>query len=170
MSLTRRAFGIASASVLSGCALRGDTPNSRSRPDVLVILADDLGWSDLGCYGSEINTPNLDALARRGTRFTRFYNTSKCYTTRAALLTGVYQHEAGIGGLISRADRPITSGPYQGYLDPAVPTLPEMLARQGYRSYLSGKWHVGERPQHWPMQRGFHGSFGLISGAPDGAG
>jgi arylsulfatase len=141
-------------------------PEPAARPaNVIVILADDLGWSDLGCYGGEINTPHLDRLAGGGMRFTRFYNTAKCYTTRASLLTGVYQHEAGIGGLISRGDRPLTTGPYQGYLEPAVPTVPEMLKAAGYRSYHSGKWHVGERAQHWPIKRGFDRSFALISGA-----
>jgi arylsulfatase len=161
---TRRALLHAPLAMAAGCV----SPNPlavRRPPDIVIVLADDLGWSDLGAYGSEISTPNLDALAAQGLRHNRFYNTSKCYTTRASLLTGVYQHEAGIGGLISRADRPLTTGPYQGYLDPGVPTLAEMLRPAGYRSHLVGKWHVGERPQHWPLQRGFDTSFGLISGA-----
>jgi arylsulfatase len=161
-----RRGAMAGLGALGAAACAGLPSGGANKPaNVVVILADDLGWSDLGCYGSEIATPHLDRLAEGGTRFTRFYNTSKCYTTRAALLTGVYQHEAGIGGLISRADRPLTTGPYQGYLDPAVPTLAELLKAGGYRSHVVGKWHVGERPQHWPMQRGFDGSFGLISGA-----
>jgi arylsulfatase len=163
----RDALAAGAAVALTAASARAQPSSAprRRASDIIVILADDLGWSDLGCYGSEIRTPHLDRLAAGGSRFTRFYNTAKCYTTRAAVLTGLYQHEAGIGGLISRPDRPVTPGPYQGFLDLATPTLAEMLKRSGHRSLHCGKWHVGERREHWPMKRGFDASFGLISGA-----
>jgi len=154
--------GLGATALTVGCVT---AQRQARKPNIVVILADDMGWSDIGPYGSEIATPTLDALAAGGLTSTRFYNTAKCYTTRAALLTGVYQHEAGIGGTISNYDEPITRGPYQGFLHPEVPTLAEMLRPAGYRSYHAGKWHVGEREQHWPLKRGFDRSFGLISGA-----
>jgi arylsulfatase A-like enzyme len=150
--------------LMSGC--RGDeTPPTEARPNVIVILADDLGYSDLGCYGGEINTPNLDRLAAGGIRFRNFYNTGRCCPSRAALLTGQYPHAVGMGGMVSAPDAAIEPGPYQGFLDPGVPTLAEELREIGYATFASGKWHVGERPQHWPLRRGFDRYFGLISGA-----
>lgn len=163
-SLTRRgaiALGLGALS-LAGCA--HGPPERHRRPNILLILADDLGWSDLGCFGSEIRTPALDRLAANGLRFGEFINAGRCAPTRATLLTGVTHHEAGIGAYTSRPDRPIEPGPYQGFLDPGVPTLAERLRPAGYRSYAVGKWHVGERPEHWPTRRGFDRYFGLISG------
>jgi arylsulfatase A-like enzyme len=130
------------------------------RPSILLIMVDDMGWCDLGCYGSEIRTPNLDALAREGTRFSQFYNTARCCPSRAALLTGMYPHQAGVGHMIDDRGRPA----YQGYLNER-PTVAEMLREGGYATYMSGKWHVGEEPPHWPRKRGFDRYFGLISGA-----
>ncbi len=138
---------------------------SDSKPNIIVILADDLGFSDLGCYGSEISTPYLDSLASAGILFTNFYNTSKCSPSRAALLTGMYTHKAGLGGNVSHLDKPLSHGPYQGYLSDSVMTIAEWLKGAGYHTGMSGKWHVGERPQHWPQKRGFDEYFGLISGA-----
>ncbi|MFC6100364.1 arylsulfatase [Olivibacter domesticus] len=135
------------------------------RPNIVVILADDMGYSDLGCYGSEINTPNLNKLAAGGLRFRTFYNAARCCPSRASLLTGLYPHEAGMGAMVSEADRPAIPGPYQGYLNKQSVTLAEVLGAAGYKTYMSGKWHVGERREHWPRQRGFERYFGLISGA-----
>lgn len=137
----------------------------QSKPNIVLILADDLGYSDLGCYGSEIHTPHLDKLAAEGLRFRNFYNAGRCCPTRASLLTGQYPHDAGMGHMVSYADQPITPGPYQGFLRPDRPTIAEVLRKAGYSTYMSGKWHVGERPQHWPRKRGFDRYFGLISGA-----
>ncbi len=136
------------------------------RPNFLIILADDLGFSDIGCYGGEIATPNLDRLASEGIRFTQAYSAARCCPSRAALLTGLYPHQAGMGGMVSTPDKePTPSGPYQGYLNRECVTLAEVLRESGYRTYMSGKWHVGEAPQHWPRQRGFDRYYGLISGA-----
>ena len=134
-------------------------------PNIIIILADDMGYSDIGGYGSEIATPHLDALAAGGLRFRHFYNAARCCPTRAALLTGVYPHEAGIGGMVSSVGSRPTPGPYQGFLSDSVITYAELLRQAGYATYMAGKWHVGEKPEHWPRQRGFDRYFGLISGA-----
>ncbi|MCY3487239.1 MAG: arylsulfatase [Bacteroidetes bacterium] len=138
---------------------------SSERPNILIILADDLGYSDIGAYGGEIHTPTLDTLAENGVRFRQFYNAGRCCPTRASLLTGRYPHGVGMGAMVSSVDSELTTGPYQGYLSESALTLAEMLQDAGYHTYMSGKWHVGERPQHWPRTRGFERYFGLISGA-----
>ncbi len=135
------------------------------RPNILIILADDLGYSDIGAYGGEIHTSALDKLAENGVRFRQFYNAGRCCPTRASLLTGRYPHGVGMGAMVSSVDSELTTGPYQGYLSESALTLAEMLQDVGYHTYMSGKWHVGERPQHWPRMRGFERYFGLISGA-----
>ena len=144
---------------LAGCAFK-DAP-----PNIVIILADDLGYSDIGAYGGEIHTPNLDALAYGGIRFRNFYNAGRCCPTRAALLTGRYPHAVGMGRMVSALNSTPEPGPYQGYLSQEAETLAEMLKAVGYKTYMSGKWHVGEKPEHWPRQRGFDRYFGLISGA-----
>jgi len=136
----------------------------RKRPNILVILADDMGFSDLGCYGSEIRTPNLDGLAANGLRFTQFYCAARCCPSRASLLTGLYPHQAGMGAMVSMGPD-VEEGPYQGYLNDRCVTIAEALRPAGYRTYMSGKWHVGEREPHWPEKRGFDRYFGLASGA-----
>lgn len=135
------------------------------RPNILVILADDMGFSDIGCYGGEVATPHLDGLAANGLRFTQGYSAARCCPTRASLLTGLYPHQAGVGRMVSSEGSPVTEGPYQGFLNGRCVTIAEALRPAGYRTYMSGKWHVGERPEHWPRQRGFDRYFGLISGA-----
>lgn len=144
------------------CADCGTGPQP---PNVVIILADDLGYSDIGAYGGEIQTPELDGLALDGLRFQRFYNGGRCCPTRASLLTGRYPHAVGMGAMVSARNSLPQPGPYQGYLSEEAPTLAEMLRANGYRTYMSGKWHVGEEPEHWPRQRGFDRYFGLISGA-----
>ncbi|MBI2422623.1 MAG: sulfatase-like hydrolase/transferase [Candidatus Hydrogenedentes bacterium] len=131
---------------------------------MVILLADDMGYSDIGCYGGEIETPHIDALAAGGIRFTQFYNAARCCPTRACLLTGLYPHQAGMGGMVSKGSEG-PEGPYQGYLNRRCVTLAEVLKGPGYRTYMSGKWHVGEAPAHWPCKRGFDRYFGLISGA-----
>src|SRR5215213_7272450 len=122
-------------------------------------VADDMGWSDIGCYGGEIATPNLDALAAGGVRFTQFYNTARCCPTRASLLTGLYPHQAGVGHMMedNGADG------YRGDLNRRSVTIAEALKPAGYRTYALGKWHVTPantaerltRTHNWPLQRGF---------------
>ncbi|MEM9936363.1 MAG: arylsulfatase [Bacteroidota bacterium] len=148
---------------LAGCGHQAET--SDSRPNIMVILADDMGFSDLGLYGGEIPTPVLDSLGQNGIIFSRFYNAARCCPTRASLLTGLYPHRAGLGKMVSSVHDTPEPGPYQGFLTDSSATLAEVLGASGYNCYMSGKWHVGEKPEHWPMKRGFDNYFGLISGA-----
>jgi arylsulfatase A-like enzyme len=139
-----------------------------SRPNVVVIMADDMGYSDSGCFGGEILTPNLDALAARGIRFTQFYNSARCCPTRAALLTGVYPHQAGVGHMTwKKLDLP----GYRSDLSTHTPTIAELLKPAGYGTYMTGKWHVTwndlpDKPRkNWPRQRGFDRFYGMITGS-----
>ena len=139
------------------------------RPNVIVILCDDMGFSDLGCYGGEIRTPNLDGLAASGLRFTQFYNTARCCPTRASLLTGLYPHQAGVGHMTE--DKGEKFPGYRGDLNRNCVTIAEALKPAGYHSYAVGKWHVTrhsapEGPKdNWPLQRGFEHYYGTIIGA-----
>jgi len=154
-------WGIAGILVIGGATERPDKPN------IIIMMADDMGFSDIGCYGSEIQTPNLDSLARNGVRFTQFYNTARCCPTRATLLTGLYAHQAGIGHMMN--DRGYDG--YRGELSGDCVTIAEVMKAAGYRTYMSGKWHVTkhvdpEGPKYnWPRQRGFDRFFGTIHGA-----
>jgi len=136
-----------------------------SRPNIIYIMADDMGYSDLGCYGGEVSTPNIDQLAANGIKLKKFYNNSRCCPTRASLLTGQYPHTVGMGGMVGPTQASIVKGSYQGFLNDSFPTIAEELKKVGYDTYMSGKWHVGERPEHWPLKRGFDHYYGLISGA-----
>ena len=136
------------------------------RPNIILILADDMGFSDLGCYGSEICTPHLDSLAKAGARYTQFYNGARCMPSRASLLTGLYPHQAGIGQMAGPDDY----GPaYQGYLNHHCITHGEALLSGGYRTGMVGKWHVGHGFQgdanRLPRQRGFERFWGIATGA-----
>ena len=139
----------------------------QSRPNIIIIMADDMGWSDIGCYGGEIETPNIDRLADNGLRFTQFYNTGRCCPTRASLLTGTYAHQTGIGHMMN--DKGLLG--YRGDLGKNVLTIAEVLRPAKYSTYLSGKWHVTpetlpEGSKHnWPNQRGFERFYGTIHGA-----
>lgn len=137
------------------------------QPNILIIMSDDMGFTDLGCYGGEISTPNLDALAANGLRFTQFYNTARCCPTRAALLTGLYPHQAGIGHMMTDAG----FDGYRGDLNSRCITIAQALRLAGYGTYMVGKWHVtrhiqaDDRTKHnWPLQRGFDRFYGMISG------
>jgi arylsulfatase A-like enzyme len=134
---------------------------TEKRPNIIIILADDMGYSDIGCFGAETQTSNLDALAKGGLRMTQFYNASRCCPTRASLLTGLYQHQAGVGDMVNHRDVPA----YQGYLNQHCVTIAEALKEGGYNTLMAGKWHVGTNPSHWPVKRGFDHYFGLIDGA-----
>ena len=141
----------------TSCSTSGQAEN----PNIILILADDMGYSDLSCFGSEIKTPNLNRMAEQGTRMTQFYNASRSCPTRASLLTGLYQHQAGVGDMVSDLGFPS----YQGYLNQQCVTLAEALKYNGYNTYMSGKWHVGSGPEVHPLRRGFDRYFGLIDGA-----
>lgn len=163
-----------------------DNQPSNERPNIVVIMADDLGYSDLGCYGGEINTPALDDLAQNGLRFTQFYNTSRCCPTRASMLTGLYPHQAGIGRMTMDTGKP----GYRGYLTENTVTIAEVLKEAGYQTGMTGKWHVSitdrleeEEQLKWlahledygdfsdtatyPTARGFDRYFGNIWGVVD---
>ena len=148
-----------------------------TRPNIILILADDMGYSDLGCYGSEIRTPNLDRLAASGLRFSQMYNSARCCPSRASLLTGLNPHQTGVGHMMDAL------GPdsYQGYLNQNCATIADTLRAGGYATYMSGKWHVGGRynlldDNRWeelkggieypiPTQRGFDRFYGIVAGS-----
>jgi arylsulfatase A-like enzyme len=132
------------------------------RPNIIVLLVDDMGFSDIACYGGEIPTPNIDALAGNGLRFTQFYNTGRCSPTRASLLTGLYPHQAGMGHL----DNTIKPGHpgYQGKLVDRAVTIPEILSGAGYFTAMTGKWHLGQTHGTPPWKRGFQRSLNLAAG------
>ena len=171
-------------SLLAAGAATASAAHKDKRPNIIVILADDLGYSDLGCYGGEIQTPNLDRLASEGLRFTHFYNTSRSCPTRASLLTGLYQHQAGIGRMTFDNHLP----GYRGTLSRNAVTIAEVLKEAGYRTSMVGKWHVAETPLredqrdwlnhqvfhesfsdlcHYPVNRGFDSHYGIIYGVVD---
>ena len=145
------------------------------RPNIVLILADDMGYSDIGCYGSEIRTPSLDGLADRGLRFSQMYNSARCCPSRASLLTGLSPHQAGVGHMVADLGLPA----YQGYLNLSSVTIAEALRESGYTTLMSGKWHVGggydlRDPESWapgdptrpiPTQRGFDRFYGIVAGA-----
>ena len=146
------------------------TINEKSeKPNIILIMSDDMGYSDIGCYGSEINTPNLDNLAYNGLRFTQFYNTARCCPTRASLMTGLNPHQAGVGHMMN--DRGLEG--YAGNLSKKAVTIAEVLGEAGYSNYMSGKWHLTPghdkgklaNKRNWPLQRGFDRFFGTIHGA-----
>lgn len=149
---------------------------AQEKPNVVIFLVDDMGYSDIGCYGGEIMTPNLDKLASTGVRFTQFYNTSRSCPARASLMTGLYQHQAGIGQMSEdpgtfkkETQRDINdwgSEGYQGYLNRNCVTIAEVLKENGYHTYMAGKWHLGMHGQEkWPLQRGFERFYGILAGA-----
>ncbi|MCZ6674250.1 MAG: arylsulfatase, partial [Verrucomicrobia bacterium] len=139
------------------------------RPNIILIMLDDMGFSDIGCYGGEIDTPYIDELANGGVKFSHFYNNSRCCPTRASLLTGLQPHRTGIGwmtnptGTIRGEDKPPA---YRGYLNRKCVTLAEVLKPAGYATILAGKWHLGWGAEdRWPLQRGFEKFYGCIHGA-----
>jgi len=132
------------------------------KPNIIIIMADDMGYSDIGCFGSEIATPNLDKMAVEGLRMTRFYNASRCCPSRASFLTGQYPHAAGMGGM---TDSHIDLPSYQGYLNNNCVTIANVLKSAGYSTFTSGKWHVGHAREHWPHNYGFDRIFSSIKGA-----
>ena len=142
------------------------------RPNIILIMADDMGYSDLGCYGSEISTPNIDGLATDGIRFTNFYNAGRCCPTRASLLTGLYPHQTGIGHMT----RDYKKAAYRGDLNKNCVTLAEVLKSAGYHTAIAGKWHLTKHTgywdgseytskHNWPLQRGFEKFYGFIHGS-----
>ncbi len=138
--------------LLIGC-LAGPAAIAAGRPNIVVVLVDDMGFSDIGCYGSEVPTPNLDRLAAQGVRFTQFYNAARCSPTRASLMTGLYPHQAGMGWLDNMV-RPKSEG-LHGKLLPRSVTIAEVLREAGYFTAMTGKWHLGQQNGTPPWERGF---------------
>jgi arylsulfatase len=161
-SFSRRDFVKRGGGWLAGAVLAASSgitfsAEASRRPNILLILADDLGFSDLGCYGGEIQTPTLDALAGGGLRFTEFYNSARCCPSRASLLTGLYPHQAGMGAMDNDQGAP----GYRGHLNDQCVTIAEVLRGAGYRTLMSGKWHLSKPG---PIDRGFEEFFGLLHG------
>jgi arylsulfatase A-like enzyme len=161
-----RTLGVAcmvAALTVPAIASAADAPR---RPNIVIILGDDLGFADIGSFGSEIQTPNLDALARDGVRFTSFYTHASCSPTRSMLLSGVDTHLNGLGNMdewIAPNQRGVPG--YEGYLNDRVVTLPQLLKDAGYHTYMVGKWHLGKAPTLIPAARGFERDFTLLDGA-----
>lgn len=138
------------------------------KPNIILIMSDDMGYSDLGCYGGEAQTPNLNQLAKNGLRYTNFYNTARCCPSRASLMTGLYPHQAGMGWMTS--DDYNLPG-YRGDLSHKAVTIAEVMKTAGYDTYMTGKWHLNFKPQpqgrreNWPLQRGFDHYYGTLLGA-----
>ncbi len=152
--------------VVAGTLLLGLSPSAFSKPpNILLVVADDLGWTDLGSFGSEIPTPNLDALAENGVMFTDFHVSVSCSPTRSMLLTGTDNHLAGLGNmgeLITSAQRGQPG--YEGHLNDRVESLAEALKANGYHTYMAGKWHLGHDPEQFPAARGFDHSLSMLFG------
>lgn len=140
------------------------------RPNIILIMADDMGYADIGCYGSEIKTPNLDKLAANGLRFRQFYNGARCCPTRASLVTGLYAHQAGIGHMTNDPEDAAAFDygvpAYRGDINDQSVTFAEVLKAAGYQTLMTGKWHLGYHDRNkWPLQRGFDKYYGILAGA-----
>jgi len=156
--------------ILSGVLLF--TPhhsNAKSdRPNILLIVADDMGYSDLGSFGGEINTPVLDELAQQGVRYTDFYVSPTCSPTRSMLLSGTDNHVAGLGGMAELLAPNQQGKPgYEGVLNKSVVSVASLMRENGYHTYMAGKWHLGYKPDQIPHARGFERDFSLLSGGGD---
>lgn len=164
----RKTFRFTPLLVVSGILLLSVISTAQAapaaRPNIVLIMADDLGFSDLGCYGSEIKTPNLDQMAQEGLRFKRFYNAGRCCPTRASLMTGLYPHQAGMGWMNRNDNLP----GYQGELGKNCVSIAEVLSAADYRCYHVGKWHLTyrmrEANENWPLGRGFDRAYGTGGG------
>ncbi|MBP1648098.1 MAG: sulfatase, partial [Bacteroidetes bacterium] len=156
---------VGTITLLAGPAISSASDNPR-RPNIVIILGDDLGYADMGSFGSEIKTPNLDVLAKDGVRFSNFYTHATCSPTRSVLLSGVDTHRNGLGNMDEWA-APNQWGVdgYEGNLNKRVTTLPQLLKDAGYHTYMVGKWHLGKAPDEIPAARGFERDFSLLDGA-----
>lgn len=159
MTLTRNVFFLSAAAVVFALAANDHGLAAEGRPNILYIVADDLGFSDLGCYGGEIRTPVLDRLAEDGVRLTQFYNTGRCCPSRAAILTGQYPHRVGLGHMTTND---LGQPGYRGVVSPEALTIAQVLAPAGYRPFMSGKWHLGTPD---PTRHGFEEFYGTLVSA-----
>ena len=155
-------------SLVAGIAFSQSNKATAKKPNVIVILTDDMGFSDIGCFGSEIKTPNIDKLAANGISFTHFYNTARCSPSRASLMTGLYPHQAGMGFL---SNYNFAEEGYVDDLSKKAVTMAEVFKQAGYATYMSGKWHLNKEKSipndrsNWPLQRGFDRFFGMLIGS-----
>lgn len=134
-------------------------------PNILLIMADDMGYTDLGCFGSEVETPNIDALAQQGILFTNFHTSVSCSPTRSMLMSGTDNHIAGMGNMAELLTEKQKDQPgYEGHINNRVVTMAEVFKEAGYHTYMAGKWHLGEEPEYTPAARGFERSFSLLQG------
>ena len=159
-------LGLTSVALAAGAQQKQQKSQARqqeARPNFIVILVDDMGYSDLGCFGSEISTPNLDKIASQGMRFEQFYSNPRSCPTRASLMTGMYPTNAGVGAMSMDMKIP----EYQGYLRTDCVTMGEAMRSNGYSTFLSGKWHLGSKKGQWPYDRGFDRSYVFLEGATD---
>ena len=167
--LNNMQFDLLAVAGLGFCILPLQAQKIDKKPNIIIILTDDMGFSDIGCYGSEINTPNIDKLGLNGIRFTQFYNTARSSCSRASLLTGLYPHEANMGFL---SNYNYTEPGYGDDLSKNSVTLAQVLKSAGYSTYMSGKWHISKNIDNvngdisnWPLQRGFDRFFGILNGS-----
>ncbi|WP_305728166.1 sulfatase-like hydrolase/transferase [Cupriavidus sp. GA3-3] len=160
--------GVLATSILSVASAADSAPRGADqRPNTLLILADDLGYSDIWAFGGEIHTPNLDALARQGVRMTQFYVAPTCSPTRAMLMSGVDSHRAGLGAMAETMVPEQRGKPgYEGYLNQNLVAFPDLLRDAGYYTYMTGKWHLGQKEEQSPAARGFEQSYGLCRNRP----
>jgi arylsulfatase A-like enzyme len=148
----------------SSWGLASDTP----KPNIVLLLADDLGFTDVGAFGSEISTPNIDVLARQGRMFSNYHTASSCAPTRAMLMSGLSSHQAGLGNMPESLAPEMRGNPeYSGFLRPGIPTIAEHLQEGGYKTYVAGKWHLGATPDTLPSARGFDKTFILADTGGD---
>ncbi|WP_316767187.1 arylsulfatase [Pedobacter frigiditerrae] len=168
-SFKTQIFVILLALMVCNGSLQAQQTKDNKRPNIILIMADDLGYSDIGCYGGEISTPNLDNLAKNGLRFSQFYNTSRCCPTRASLLTGLYSHQAGVGDMTFDQKTP----GYRGYLTENTVTIAEVLKKAGYHTGMIGKWHVSNtvikpKEEHlkWLAHQSYHPFFSPVEQYP----
>ncbi|HDS06076.1 MAG TPA: arylsulfatase, partial [Bacteroides sp.] len=169
MSVLKGIILLMSLVLLTGCKTGAGRQQVSDKPNILIILADDMGFSDLGFMGSGIHTPNLDALAENGLVYSHFYNTARCCPTRASLLTGLYPHQTGMGWMTASD---LGYPGYTGDLNLECITVAEALDKSEYNCYMTGKWHLTHEryihpdgPRHsWPLQRGFNKFYGHLSG------
>jgi arylsulfatase len=148
-----------------GAVMLAQAQATDQRPNILLVVVDDMGWTDIASFGSEIETPNLDVLAQRGAKFTSYYTSVSCSPTRAMLLSGTDNHLAGLGNM-GEMLRPEQRGKpgYEGHLNDRVVSLAEALRAGGYHTYMAGKWHLGHDPEYFPHARGFERSFSMLLG------
>lgn len=150
----------------TGILVSGAADDAKPKPNLLLIVADDMGFSDAACFGGEIRTPNLDSLAARGMRCTDFHTAPSCSPTRSMMLTGTDNHIAGIGNMAEWAGPEQKGKPgYEGHLNDRARSVASLLRESGFHTYMAGKWHLGEKPGEWPAAKGFERDFTLLQGA-----